>query len=203
MPVPEGVQKQYPDARVLRDVVEDRWEVLVTRPTLEQYRAWRKFTFEDRASDGIEDLLKKCTVYPDRSALLAIMNTYPGFVDSTASDFSEMVGLSARAVDIEEVPELKPLADKYPEIRVFRGTAGWGPIAIRRPSRDEYKLWRSNLKHPKLQAEANSILVGQILIHPTREVYDAALHQFAGIPEACLPAIRELVGLTGSIDGKS
>ena len=75
---------------------------------------------------------------------------------------------------------------------------------MRKPTRDEYKVFRSRSRQDAQQADAQENLCRRIVVYPSREDFDRLLDDYPGICEAdaVSSVLRELVGMTGDEQGK-
>jgi hypothetical protein len=77
-------------------------------------------------------------------------------------------------------------------------------VVLRKPTRAEYKMFRSNSNNAQKASDAQEILCRSIVVYPpSKEQFDALLEDWPGIPEACGKTIIELAGMSGQEQGKS
>lgn len=81
------------------------------------------------------------------------------------------------------------------------GKTPW-EIVIRRPTRAEYKQYRSQSHNQASVADAQEILVRKIAVYPVGTDLDALLDEWPAIPEACGKALASLTGLAVGEDTK-
>lgn len=75
-------------------------------------------------------------------------------------------------------------------------------IVLRKPTRQEYKHFRSMSHNPAQVAEAQEILARKCCVYPEKDAFDALLDDWPGIPEAAGGAFKDLLGLEASEDVK-
>ena len=75
-------------------------------------------------------------------------------------------------------------------------------VVLRKPTRAEYKMFRSNAHDKAKLADAQEILARQIVLSPDAVSFDALLDDYPGIPEAIGPYLADLVGAVGDEQGK-
>jgi hypothetical protein len=92
-------------------------------------------------------------------------------------------------------------------------------IVLRKPNRTEYKAFRSRTHKPDQVADAQEILCRQIVVGVdtstgaliatdpastklVRDTFDALLEEWPGIPESCADTLQDLVGMSGTEQGK-
>lgn len=66
---------------------------------------------------------------------------------------------------------------------------------FRKPTRAEYKRFRSMASNPSQQADAQEVLARSCVVYPTPVDFDALLEEYPAIAEACGGALGKLVGL--------
>jgi hypothetical protein len=77
-------------------------------------------------------------------------------------------------------------------------------VVLRKPTRAEYKMFRSNSNSPQKASDAQEIHCRSTVVYPpSKEAFDALLEEWPGIPEACGKTIIELAGMSGLEQGKS
>ena len=75
------------------------------------------------------------------------------------------------------------------------GTPDWEAV-LRRPTRTEYKMFRSMAHDPVKKPEAQELLTIKCCVWPpTRAEVDALLDEWPGIPEAASEAIQTISGM--------
>lgn len=75
-------------------------------------------------------------------------------------------------------------------------------IVLRKPSRAEYKMFRSRLNDDRLKADAQEALVRQLVVYPSKDAFDALVEDWPAIPEAASEAVARLMGLQTEADLK-
>lgn len=83
-------------------------------------------------------------------------------------------------------------ADGFPE---------W-EIVLRRPSRAEYKMYRSESNDPSRVADSQERQARRTVVWPSHEQFDAMLDDFPGIAEACAAPLNKLAGIAQVDTGK-
>lgn len=102
---------------------------------------------------------------------------------------------------------LEEFETKYKRIAHLRGkednkgNVPW-EVVIRKPTRAEYKQYRSQSHNPAQVPDAQEILARKTCVYPEREAFDALLEDWPGIPEAAGNAFKELLGLSVQEDLK-
>lgn len=69
-------------------------------------------------------------------------------------------------------------------------------VVLRKPTRAEYKRFRSQSHNPQMVADAQEVLARCCCVFPSKEAFDALLEDYPGIPEAATPVIKDLLGLS-------
>ena len=98
--------------------------------------------------------------------------------------------------------QLNELEAAHKRIAHIVGKGEAWEIVLRKPTRAEYKQFRSKTHNPSQVADAQEILVRQIVVYPNRETFDALLEDYPGSPESCGPTLQDLVGMTADEQGK-
>lgn len=103
---------------------------------------------------------------------------------------------------------LAELETKHKRIARVRGKAnadGSHPweIVIRKPTRAEYKRFRSHVSNENTKADATELLVRAVVVFPTPDAFDALLEEWPAIPEAASEALLRLMGLAVEADLKA
>ena len=103
------------------------------------------------------------------------------------------------------------LSDKLLELEAKHGRIGvvthpdgksWA-IVLRKPRRNEYKMFRAHSNNPQRLADAQEVLVTQTCIWPADpNALQALMDEWPGIPEACGRTLIELAGMSGLEQGK-
>ena len=91
---------------------------------------------------------------------------------------------------------------EHKRVARLRGQNGAWEVVLRKPTRAEYKQFRSRSHDPSKAPDAQELLVRQCCVYPSREAFDALLEDWPGIPEACGEAIKSLTGLSATDDVK-
>jgi len=99
----------------------------------------------------------------------------------------------------QEIAELKSTHGRIAHV-VGKGNA-W-EVVFRKPTRAEYKKFKADAANPARQSDAQEMLARSIVVHPSREAFDALLEDYPAIPEASSSAIAELVGFGTEEAGK-
>jgi hypothetical protein len=74
------------------------FEVLVRRPSREQYRRFRAAVNDPKLKpDAVENLLRDCTAHPDAKGLDAILDARPGLAEVFGSAVLDLAGVGAEA----------------------------------------------------------------------------------------------------------
>lgn len=98
--------------------------------------------------------------------------------------------------------KLEELEAKYVRIAHIIGKNQSWEVVFRKPTRQEYKMFRSNAGNDAKKADATEILCRSLVIYPTREQFDALLEDFPAICEASSPVLMDLCGLSVDQSGK-
>jgi len=100
--------------------------------------------------------------------------------------------------------QIEEFESKYKRVARISGKGEPVPweVVLRKPTRIEYKEWRSRSHNPSQVADAQEVLVRKICVHPTGDALDALLEDWPGIPEAASKALHDLVGLGAAEDTK-
>ncbi len=108
-------------------------------------------------------------------------------------------------ISAEQIAELEV---KYQRIGHLRGKVPAGgtdspwECVFRKPSRAEYKMFRSRSHNPSQVADAQEALARACVVHPSKEAFDALLEDYPGIPEAAGNMFKNLVGMAAEEDVK-
>lgn len=73
---------------------------------------------------------------------------------------------------------------------------------FRKPTRAEYRRFRSAINDPQQQSDAAERLARQLVVYPSPEAFDLLLEEWPAIPEAASKAFLALSGLNVEADGK-
>lgn len=86
----EELRTKHGQVWVLRALDE---HVVVRRPTRAEYKRFRALASdEDRRADAPEALLRNCVVWPDPTALEALLERYPAMGDTFAVELLKIAG---------------------------------------------------------------------------------------------------------------
>lgn len=91
--------------------------------------------------------------------------------------------------------EIDKLEVAHGRIAIVRARGAEWEIVFRRPTRAEYKQFRTRLHNPQLAADAQEQLARQCVVHPSPEAFDRLLEEWPAIPEAASGAFSRLMGL--------
>lgn len=73
------------------------WEIVMRKPTRQEYSAFRKLGHNDRTkADAQEDLVAATCVYPEKSQIQALFDEWPGIPEGATR---AIMALSGMAVD--------------------------------------------------------------------------------------------------------
>jgi hypothetical protein len=100
----------------------------------------------------------------------------------------------------EQVAEFEA---KYGRIGIVTAQDGesWR-VVLRKPTRAEYKMFRSNANNPQRASDAPEHLFTAICVYPSAAELTVLLNEWPGIPEACGKMVIELAGMSGFEQGK-
>lgn len=101
--------------------------------------------------------------------------------------------------------DLTELETKYVRIAHLKGKGEPPPweVVLRKPTRAEYKMYRSNMNNPAAKSDAQENMFRATCVFPPRgSPQDALLDDYPAIPEACGDAFANLLGLEVAIDLK-
>lgn len=98
--------------------------------------------------------------------------------------------------------QLSELEAKHKRVARVRSKDGEWEIVLRRPTRAEYKQFRTRSHNPGTVADAQETLARQCVVYPSREAFDALLEEWPAIPEAASGAFSRLMGLAIDDDSK-
>lgn len=96
--------------------------------------------------------------------------------------------------------KLEELELKHSEVKVVSTVLG--DVALRGPTRGEYKLFRKAYHDDKKKPDATESMVRQCVVFPDSTEFAAMLDKKPGIADKCVEAVLELAGLTGEADSK-
>lgn len=97
--------------------------------------------------------------------------------------------------------KIQELETTHKRIAHLRGADGSWEIVLRKPTRAEYKHFRS-MAHGAQTADAQEVLIRKLCVYPDRDAFDALLEEWPGIPEAAGETIKRLTGMSASEDVK-
>lgn len=104
----------------------------------------------------------------------------------------------------ELTPEkLSELEAAHKRIATVRGRGNTWTVVLRKPSRAEYKQFRSRLNDDRMKADAQEALVRSLCVYPSREAFDVLLEEWPAIPEAASEAVLHLMGMVTEADLKA
>ena len=98
--------------------------------------------------------------------------------------------------------QLEDLESQYGRIGHVVGFRQAWEVVFRKPTRAEYKMFRSNASNDAKKADATEILCRATVVYPSKQEFDALLDDFCGICEASTPVLMELCGLKAEEMGK-
>ena len=81
------------------------------------------------------------------------------------------------------------------------GSPEW-EIVLRKPTRIEYKHFRSQCHNDARIADAQEEMVRKLMVYPEGDAISNLLEDWPGIPEACGEALRDLAGMSGQESAK-
>lgn len=81
------------------------------------------------------------------------------------------------------------------------GSPEW-EVVLRRPTRHEYKHYRSQCHDSARISDAQEELVRKLMVVPSGEAITTLIDDWPGIPEACGAAIAKLAGMSGQESAK-
>jgi hypothetical protein len=98
---------------------------------------------------------------------------------------------------------LADLEAAHGRIGVVTAKNGAWEVVLRKPSRAEYKMFRSLSHNAQKLPEAQEQLFGQTCVYPAdRAAREVLLDEWPGIPEACGQMLIDLAGMSGIESGK-
>lgn len=205
----DELESKYPNGlAVVQDDLKDRWALVLKTPTLNQYRQWKKNTFDpQKIVDANELIVDQCCVFPDRKEVQRLMDKYPAMPDACVDALARLCSADgARSQDAETFDSSNGASEilaANPEGRAVTGRNADWTIIIRPPTRMEFKMWKTNTRDQAHSWEATSILVSQTVVYPPQDKFQELLAKWPGIPEACSGAIAELTSMGANSAGKS
>jgi hypothetical protein len=99
----------------------------------------------------------------------------------------------------EKISELEATHKRIAHVRDIDGE--W-EVVYRRPSRAEYRRFRSSINDPQQSADATEQLARSLVVYPSREAFDALLEEWPAIPEGSSKALLRLMGTATTQEGK-
>lgn len=99
----------------------------------------------------------------------------------------------------EQVKELEATHKRIAHVKDLDGE--W-EVVYRRPTRAEYRRFRSSINDPQLSADATEQLARTLVVYPSREAFDALLEEWPAIPEGSSKALLRLMGTATTQEGK-
>lgn len=73
------------------------WEVVIRKPTRPEYKQFRAMSHNpSQVSEAQEVLIRKICVYPERDALDALLDDWPGIPESCGKAIASLAGISAQ-----------------------------------------------------------------------------------------------------------
>lgn len=197
------------------------WAVAVRRPTRKEYKRFKANANNPaKQSDAQEALFVATCLLPEGgvNAIDALLNGWPGIPEAFANSLvlSRLSGMAGHeepnyeiAANTLKVPvqALLNLEAKYGRIGVVLSDdpGEWG-VVVRRPTRQEYKLYRANSNNPQKAPDAREALfLATCVIPDGPTMSEPLLEAWPGIPEACAVAgtFGRLAGMTGAEGGKA
>jgi hypothetical protein len=91
---------------------------------------------------------------------------------------------------------------QHKRIAHLRGKDDTWEVVFRKPTRAEYRRFKSQINDPTQQSDAAEQLARQLVVYPSREAFDALLEDWPAIPEAASKAFLALSGMNTEADGK-
>jgi hypothetical protein len=90
--------------------------------------------------------------------------------------------------------DLSKLETEHKRIaHVIGKNAAW-EVVIRKPTRPEFKRFKSMAMNPAQQADALEHMIRTIVVYPSRAAFDALLEDYPAIPAAFDAQLAELTG---------
>ena len=98
--------------------------------------------------------------------------------------------------------DITKLESEHRRIAVVRAADGEWQVVYKKPTRAQYKQFRSRINNETLAPDATEQLARQLVVYPTPEAFDALLEEWPGIPEASSKALLRLTGMASEPDVK-
>lgn len=94
--------------------------------------------------------------------------------------------------------QLKDLESKFPGCARVVGPGEAFEIIVRKPTRQEYRMWRTKVANPQTLPDASEELIRQCAVHPDRAGVEALFNEFPAIAESdgAQAAIKRLTGMS-------
>ncbi len=100
----------------------------------------------------------------------------------------------------EQIEELRAL---HKRIAVVQGKDDAWFVVFRKPTRAEFKRFRSMLHNEEQKSDAQESLARSCAVYASGGGFDALLEDFPAIPEACGKALGELAGFAVNQSAKT
>jgi hypothetical protein len=94
------------------------------------------------------------------------------------------------ALSEEQIQEFE---QKHGKVAHCKAKSGAWEAVFRKPTRPEYKRWRSQTANEATRADAQEILLTSCVVYPERVAFQALLDQYPAIPETCGTAVGKLL----------
>lgn len=98
--------------------------------------------------------------------------------------------------------DITKLETEHKRIAVVKAAGGEWQVVYKKPSRAQYKQFRSRINNADLAADATEQLARQLVVYPSAEAFDALLDEWPGIAEASSKALLHLSGMASDPDVK-
>ena len=98
--------------------------------------------------------------------------------------------------------EIASLESTHKRVAHIIGRNGAWEVVLRKPTRAEYKRFRSMLHNDAQKADATESLARTCVVYPSREAFDSMLDEYPAIGDAAGGVLGELVGFTADQMGK-
>jgi hypothetical protein len=177
------------------ELLENETIVLVVKPpTREHYADYMLGVALDRTTPAAErNLIERCTVWPGRSEVEAVMRDRPGASEEIAGALDAMVSTPAKRRPLDtltedEIASLRALGCDLDALRAKHSRPGQlvsleslaGLWVLRRPSVASYDLYREG-KDGAQRYAARHALTLESVAWPDEETVRAALERFPGV----------------------
>lgn len=97
--------------------------------------------------------------------------------------------------------QIQELEATHKRVAVVTGRGGTWQCAFRKPTRAEYKRFRT-MATGDSKADAQEMLARATVVFPSLEAFDALLEDYPAIPEAAAGRIADLTGFAVEESGK-